>query len=582
MTVESATHLGGGLVRYTYAGVLPEGVVEISRVDGAVLDQAGNATAAGTDSFMLDSQPPVGSLASPAPAATIVSDPGYVDVQWGDDGLAGLDTTSMDAGDVTVTDVTIERAEHLGDGLVRYWYGENGQTLPAGEIQVQLVAGAVRDQAGNENLAGQAGFVFAATGSISGFVYVDVNNNGIKDPVEMSLPNVPIAVDGAVTRTVVTDADGCYLFDQLPPGNYSIRQLQPTAFIDGVETQGSPATGQMANDWFQEVLLEPNMQLEGYNFGELGLRAELVSKLFFLASSPPLSQEITQYLTLTGDDSWFAFRASYDALMTTEVAGEPADARIELYTSAMLPVALTHGTWEQTVTIFEDQQYVLHIGGIESEMSATIRLTNPGPPGAFHNSDNPLDVNRDQHVSPIDVLTVINQLNHGGAHTLMGANDTGCFVDVNDDGFISPIDALLVIEHLNRDVHAEGESPAVDVSGEAAGGKSLRLGILENHTPWPSIATTPQSWELPMIQPVRPTTLNSPRNIPAAQAPASIAVPLASAADRATNPLAQRILHEFGDWDEDEFESLLNDLAADVVVQHRDEVLVDQLFGRWR
>ncbi len=450
VTVESATHLGAGLVRYAYSGGLPDGMVEISLVDGAVSDQAGNASAARTDSFPLDTQPPVGALVSPAPGTTMTSDPGYIDVRWSDEGPAGLDAASVDERDLTITGVTVERVEHLGGGLVRYWYGDDGQTLPVGEIQVQLVPGAVRDQAGNLSLPGEASFVFAGTGSISGYVYVDVNNNGIKDPVELSLPNVPVTVVGTVTRTVVTDADGCYLFDQLPAGTYSVHALQPTAFIDGADTPGSPRMGLVANDWFQEIELEPNMHLAGYNFGELGLRAELISKRFYLASSPPQSLEIERYLTITDDDSWFAFQAPFDALMTTEVAGEPADVYIELYTSNMLPVKLTHDMSAQTVPIFEDQQYVLHIGGNSSEIPATIRLTNPGPPGAFHNAEDSLDVNCDQYISAIDALIVINDLNRTGVRALLGNNDRGHFVDVSGDGFISPVDALLVINRLNN------------------------------------------------------------------------------------------------------------------------------------
>ncbi len=61
--------------------------------------------------------------------------------------------------------------------------------------------------------------------------------------------------------------------------------------------------------------------------------------------------------------------------------------------------------------------------------------------GAATNYDNPLDVNGDSFVSPLDALLVINALETGEV-----ADDV--YADVNADGGISPIDALLVINDL--------------------------------------------------------------------------------------------------------------------------------------
>ncbi|MCA9203728.1 MAG: hypothetical protein KDA59_11810, partial [Planctomycetales bacterium] len=79
---------------------------------------------------------------------------------------------------------------------------------------------------------------------------------------------------------------------------------------------------------------------------------------------------------------------------------------------------------------------------------------------AFTNSTNPLDVNADGTVSPIDVLHVINDLNRGGSRTLQagsgspaegeGGADHLLYIDVNGDSMVSPIDALRVINFLNN------------------------------------------------------------------------------------------------------------------------------------
>lgn len=62
------------------------------------------------------------------------------------------------------------------------------------------------------------------------------------------------------------------------------------------------------------------------------------------------------------------------------------------------------------------------------------------------NLANPLDVNLDDAVSPIDALIVINLLNNHGQLTIQ-TNYKG---DTNGDGQISPLDALIVINGLNK------------------------------------------------------------------------------------------------------------------------------------
>ena len=57
---------------------------------------------------------------------------------------------------------------------------------------------------------------------IGGYVYLDVNNNGVKDDAELALPNVPITLSGDVNSTVLTDANGWYEFADLAPGEYDV------------------------------------------------------------------------------------------------------------------------------------------------------------------------------------------------------------------------------------------------------------------------------------------------------------------------------------------------------------------------
>ena len=279
--------------------------------------------------------------------------PWQVDVDWGDGSI--LDTFS---------------AANPGS------LGALSHTYIAADVYDVTVMVREDDGAGESGIATFEVTVVGpeAHNSISGYVYADVNNNGIKDPMELGLPNVPIVLTGSEDRTLLSGSDGRYSFSELPPGVYNVRETQPVAFVDGIDTPGAPLSGGVEDDYFHDVVLSGDAtDAADYNFGELGLRADLVSKSFFLASSPPQSLVIQQYLTITDHERWLAFSAPFDAFMTTEVGAEGAEMQIELYTSDMLPVKLSHGVSVQAVTIAEGQQYVLYIGGNQSEMSATIR-----------------------------------------------------------------------------------------------------------------------------------------------------------------------------------------------------------------
>ncbi|MGI8980394.1 MAG: dockerin type I domain-containing protein [Pirellulaceae bacterium] len=80
-------------------------------------------------------------------------------------------------------------------------------------------------------------------------------------------------------------------------------------------------------------------------------------------------------------------------------------------------------------------------------------VTPGGRPGASFpssNPSNPLDVNNDGFVTPIDALLVINEINANGSHTLETTGfHTAPFIDTDRDNVVSPHDVLLVINHLN-------------------------------------------------------------------------------------------------------------------------------------
>ncbi len=94
---------------------------------------------------------------------------------------------------------------------------------------------------------------------IGGYVYLDVNNNGVKDAAELALPNVPITLTGDATSTVLTDENGWYEFTDLAPGEYHVTETHPAAFLDGRDTPGEPLFGHCATTCFMRCssLREP-------------------------------------------------------------------------------------------------------------------------------------------------------------------------------------------------------------------------------------------------------------------------------------------------------------------------------------
>ena len=72
------------------------------------------------------------------------------------------------------------------------------------------------------------------------------------------------------------------------------------------------------------------------------------------------------------------------------------------------------------------------------------------PDSAWQSPLEPLDINADGTIAPLDALLVINELGvHPGGVLPSGMADQAPFVDPSGDGLVSPLDALSVINHLN-------------------------------------------------------------------------------------------------------------------------------------
>ena len=145
----------------------------------------------------------------------------------------------------------------------------------------------------------------------TGYVYVDANNNGVRDTGEPPIPGVLITVTGtndlgqSVLLTDTTDSQGRYQFAYLRPGTYRITETQPASYIDGQEQNGTPAAT-IGNDYFDGLTLTWGQLAGDYNFGELAF-GRLAGRVYVDTNRSGLSDAWEMgipgvVITLTGQD----------------------------------------------------------------------------------------------------------------------------------------------------------------------------------------------------------------------------------------------------------------------------------------
>ncbi|WP_166869904.1 SdrD B-like domain-containing protein [Massilia mucilaginosa] len=107
--------------------------------------------------------------------------------------------------------------------------------------------------------------------SIRGAVYFDANSNGLRDSGEPPFPGVTVRLVGPTPRSVVTGADGTFVFTGLMAGNYSIVETQPGGVNDGSDTAGSlGGTINAPKNTIGNINLAPGAAGVNYLFGERG------------------------------------------------------------------------------------------------------------------------------------------------------------------------------------------------------------------------------------------------------------------------------------------------------------------------
>ena len=160
------------------------------------------------------------------------------------------------------------------------------------------IVGIALNAAGGGEVSGSSGNDFAeiVLSSIAGTVFLDLNNNGVRNGADTGISGVAINLGGysygpdgvdnsgagddlAVSRNTTTDGSGNYVFSALAPGKYTLTEpTQPPSTSNGLSTPGSVSNGGSAGaatgvattpSRISNIILPPNTDSTANNFAEI-------------------------------------------------------------------------------------------------------------------------------------------------------------------------------------------------------------------------------------------------------------------------------------------------------------------------
>jgi hypothetical protein len=375
------------------------------------------------ESFSIVLSDAMGASASNLPATgTIVDNDGPVSVSVGN--ATGAEGTNLvfnvslsSASGKTVTvafSTTASAGGNAATANVDYTPVSGTLTFNPGIVQQFVTVAALNDivlepnetfqlaisNPGNATLGaaqGQGTIVDVPPAGISGFVYVDLNNNGVKESNESGIAGAIVSVTRASngdTQSTVTGADGSYSFVGLFPDTYAIKETQPGFYSDGRDTRfgvDSPV-----NDQFTGVVLAPMAAETGFHFGEAGIRSEFISAfinrraLFATAAvsgifGPTLNMPGT-VLDLRTGDIWVSFDGGWQGLRTIDALFNSSQGSVtmKLYNNALQEVASSSANAAGASLLYNGQAgqpYFLRISG--SNPNVTVEISETPLPGTL-------------------------------------------------------------------------------------------------------------------------------------------------------------------------------------------------------
>lgn len=303
-------------------------------------------------------------------------------------------------------------------------------------------------------------------GAIEGIVFDDLDRDGIRDANEQLLAGQTVYLDADDSEdrspdetSTLTDANGVYRFSNLRSGDYVVV----------ADTQA----GWTATDTSLPVTLAPGQTRSGLHFGVQ------------LENPAPIARDDTATteegrpvrIDVFANDSDDGTLNPEETRIFTQpehgiVQFDSPNAQL-IYT----PDAGFVGTDFFEYSVRDDAGLPSNVARVDIHVTAG--MSNPWQNPTISN-----DVNNDSHLSPLDALLVLNDLNALGARSLPAPSsgfDPPPYLDVNGDSFVTPVDALLVLNELNRlaaqerqEAAAAGESDFSELAAAIEADRKLR------------------------------------------------------------------------------------------------------------
>jgi len=229
-----------------------------------------------------------------------------------------------------------------------------------------------------------------------------------------------------------------------------------------------------------------NSRAPGACSNAFAVRSATASTPGIVDEAGALISQQTEYFLGSGNNLLFAIKFTADAEGSLKFSPNPE----EDSPTFTFETSVHSQTTGEPIVIPNEQIFF--------KSSPTIQIVGAGEAEAT-NPYNPLDVNQDTIVSPIDALLVISHLNRYGAGAfspvLAASSGQGVpeyFLDVNVDGMVTAMDAKQVIDHLNLKAAAAGAS-SVQAEGEGEADGDTALLVASTASATSSSSSTPTS-----------------------------------------------------------------------------------------
>ena len=169
---------------------------------------------------------------------------------------------------------------------------------PAGGAPASQITGITLGAGGGGEVSGSGGNNFSevATASIAGQVFIDQNNDGVRQGGDAALAGVTLTLSGSdwlgnpVSRSATTDASGAYRFTDLPPGTYTVTEpSQPAGTSNGLTVAGAAVAGGVAGtatavsvlpSAIAGIRLAPGTASTGNDFAEIPNGRSIYGRVF--------------------------------------------------------------------------------------------------------------------------------------------------------------------------------------------------------------------------------------------------------------------------------------------------------------